>query len=71
MPDATRLGRQRALPRDERQLHPQELVELEPPRGRARLGDGLRSVYASVGDATVDEIVVVAYRRGERLGEPA
>ena len=70
--DAGLLGRQRALARDERELHAQELVELQPLRGhdacRPSSSGRWMSRYAR---AAVDEVVVGAQRAVERIGEPA
>ena len=60
---------ERALAGHERELHAQELVELEPPHGRVRVGHRVGTVDPLVRAAAVDEVVRATTRTIERVGE--
>ncbi len=66
--DAGGLGGQRALAGDERELHAEELVELETLRRRDAIGRGRRPVDVVVRAPAVDQVVVgdAARRRADR-----
>ncbi len=69
--DARLLGRERTLPRDQTDLHPQELVEDQASLRRAELGHRFRAMDRAQRGSPVDEITAVEDRLVQRVREPA
>ena len=71
MRDALLVRGERALARDEPDLHAQELVEHEAPLGRFELGHRLGPVDRPQRDVALDEVVTIEEVFVERIREPA
>ena len=69
--DPGRFRRERALAGDQRQLHAQELVELQPLRGGVAFAHRVGTVDAAVCAPPVDQVVIGADVTVEGIGEPA